>query len=280
MNPKYSVKPTPKEQLKYAQAFYEQSKYKEALEELRALIRYYPKSFEASEAQFYIGLVLEAQDNIYEAYKAFQRVIDKYPFSARIDEVIEHELKIGHAFMSGAKREVMGMNLPLENPAIEIFRKVVENSSYGKNAPEAQYYLGMSLKNAGRYQEAREEFERVVTNYPDSEWFAAARFQAADCTSKIAPKVEYDRELTKEAKEKFEEFIKSQPDTELGGEAQVQIDSLQEKEAEGNLKIAEFYEKQEKYEAARVYYQDVINSCPHCQSANKAQERLKGLEKK
>lgn len=279
-NPKARVKPTPKEQLKYVQELYDQAKYQEAVEECQRLIKHYPKAYEASEAQFYIGMSFEGLRKLYEAYLVYQKVIDKYPFSSRVEEIIERQLKIGQAFMSGEKRKAMGVKLPVENPSIEIFRKVVENSSYGKYAAHAQYLLGMTLKNFCRYQEARDEFEKVVTTYPESEWVASAKFQSADCAGKIAPKPEYDQELTQEAKRKFEEFVKSQPDAALHEEAQSQIDSLKEKEAEGNLKTAEFYEKQKKYESARIYYQEIVNICSYCASATKAREKLKELEKK
>lgn len=280
INPKHSLKLTPKEQLKFTIEFYEQGKYKETIDECRKLIRYYPRAYEAAEAQFYIGLSLEKLNKLYEAYQAYQKVLDKYPFSTRIDEIIERQLKIGEAFMSGEKRKALGLELPVESPSLEIFRKVVENSTYGKFAPKAQYLLGITLKNLGRFQEARDEFEKVVTTYPDSEWVAAAKFQAADSTGKIAPKADYDQELTKEAKERFEQFVGSHPDTSLSQQAQHQIDSLKEKEAEGNLKIAEFYEKQKKYEPARIYYQEIADNCYYCSSAKKAREKLKELEKK
>lgn len=279
-DPKQSVKPTPKEQLKLIQEFYDGAKYPEAIEECKKLIKYYPKAYEASEAQFYLGLTLEATSKLFEAYKAYQKVIDKYPFSARIDEIIERQLKIGQAFMPGEKRKALGLELPVEGPSIEIFRKIVENSPYGKHAAFAQYLLGMTLKSLNRYQEARDEFEKVVTTYPEDEWSSPAKFQVADCANRIAPKAEYDQELTQEAKRKFEEFVKSHPDEALQEEAKSQIDSLKEKEAEGNLKIAEFYEKQKQYDSARIYYQEIVANCSYCASATQAREKLKELEKK
>ncbi len=280
VNPKYSVKPNPREQLEFAQEFYNQGKHKEAVEECKKLLKYYPKSYQASEAQFYIGLSLEAMDKLYEAYQAYQKVIDKYPFSTRIDEIIERQLKIGEAFASGEKRKALGVELPLDNPAIEILRKVVDNSTYGKNAAKAQYLLGMVLKDAGRFQEAREEFEKVIAAYPESEWVSLAKYHSADCGSKIAPKGDYDQELTKQAKEKFEEFVKTHPDETLRKEAIGHIDVLKEKEAEGALKIAEFYEKQKRYDSAKIYYQEIASSCPYCKSATKARDKLKELENK
>lgn len=279
ISPKASVKPNPKEQLKFIRELYAQAKYKEVIDECRKLIRYYPKAFEAPDAQFYIGQSLEAENKLYEAYQAYQKVIDKYPFSGRMDEIIEKELKLAQAFMSGEKRKALGVELPVENPAIEIFRKVVENSVYGKNAAYAQYLLGMTLKDLSRFPEAREEFDKVGTTYPESQWAAQAKFQSADCAARIAPKADYDQELTRKAKEEFEEFVKSRPQETLVKDAGKQIDSLKEKEAEGNLKIADFYRKQKKYAAARVYYQEIVEKCPYCVSATPAREALKELEK-
>ena len=58
-SPKYSVKPNPKEQLKFSLEFYEQGKYKETIDECRKLIKRYPRAYEAAEGQFYIGSSLE-----------------------------------------------------------------------------------------------------------------------------------------------------------------------------------------------------------------------------
>ncbi len=279
INPKDSVKPTPKEQLRYAMDFYELGQYKEAMQEFKALLKYYPKSYEASEAQYYIGLTYEGTHELYEAFRAYQRVIDKYPFSTRVDEIIEREVKIGEAFLAGEKRKALGVYLPLENPAIEIFRRVVDNSKYGKNAARAQYLLAMALKSEGRFQEARDEFDKCVTTYPESEWPAQAQLQAADSANKMAPKADYDQELTKEAKSKLEEIIQSGTDEKLTTEAKRQMVNLNEKEAESNLGIAEFYQRQKKFDAAKIYYQDIVDSCPNCSSAIKAREKLKELEK-
>jgi len=168
VNPKTTVKTTPKEQFDFAKGFYDIKNYEEAKREFKKLLKSYPKSAEAAESQYYLGLIEEAQGNLYEAYQAYQKVIDKYPFSERIQEIIEREYKIGEAFMGGEKRKAIGMTLPVENPAIEIFTKVVENSTYGPLAAVAQYKLGLVLEGLVRYYEAEEAFNKVITNYPNS----------------------------------------------------------------------------------------------------------------
>ena len=279
INPKTAVKSTPKEQFELAKNFYDAKKYEDAKREFRKLLKAYPKSFEAAESQYHLGLIEDAQGNLYEAYLAYQKVVDKYPFSERIPQIIEREYKIANAFMSGEKRKAMGVPLPVDNPAIEIFSKVVENSTYGPWAPAAQYKLGLVLKGLLRYYEAEEAFNKVASSYPDSEWVAPAKFQIASCRAAVSRGPEYDQGSAGEAKEKFEEFVREHPDAVLSKEAEINIEKLREKEAASNYNIARFYEKQKAFDAAKVYYNDVINNYPDSQWSGKALERLGILEK-
>ncbi|MCM8782824.1 MAG: outer membrane protein assembly factor BamD [Candidatus Omnitrophica bacterium] len=280
INPRYAVKPTPKEQLDFALSFYQENKLKEAKEEFKKLIRYFPRSREAAEAQYYLGLIEERSGRLYEAFLEYQKVIDKYPFSERIQEIIEHQYKIGEAFMEGKAKVSFGKNIIMEHPSIEIFRKVVENSTFGPLAPIAQYKLGLVLKGLGRIQEAEEEFEKVISNYPHSEWFSAAKFQIASCKALLSRTPDYDQERTTEAKEMFEEFVKEHPDIALSKEAEKNIQELREKEAKSNFDIAYFYERQKVYNSAKLYYNLVIENYPKSIWAAKALERLQTLEKR
>jgi len=279
INPKTAPKPTPKGQFEYSMAFYNEKKYEDAKREFKKLIKNYPKSFEASESQYYLGLTEEAQGNLYEAYQAFQKVIDKYPFSERIQEIIEREYKIAEAFISGEKRKALGLTLPVENPAIEILTKVVENSTYGPLAPKAQYKLGVVLKGLLRYYEAEDAFNKVISNYPNSEWVEPSKFQIASCRAAVSRGADYDQGAAEEAKQKFEDFVKEHPDAVLTLDAEKNIGQLRDKEAESNYNAAKFYEKQKEYDSAKIYYNDIINNYPDSPWEEKALERLKIIEK-
>lgn len=280
INPKTQPKTTPGEQFDFAKSFYEIKNYEEAKREFLKLLKAYPKSQEASESQYYLGLIEEEQGNLYEAYLAYQKVIDKYPFSERIQEINEREFKIAEKFMAGEKRKALGVTLPVENPAIEIYTKVIENSTYGPLAAKAQYKLGLLLKSLMRYYEAEEAFNKVISNYPTSEWADAARYQLAVTRAATSRGPDYDQGAAQEAKQKFEEFVVDHPDAALSGEAQKNIEQLREKEAESNYNIARFYEKQKAYPAARTYYDEVINNYSDSPWAAKSIERLRVMEKK
>lgn len=280
INPKNLPKDNPQEQLAYAKSFYEDNKYEEAKREFRKLLKAYPKSAEAAESQYYLGLTCEQQGILYEAYQAYQMMIDKYPFSERIQEVIEREYKIAEKFMAGEKRKAFGITLPVDNPAIEIFGKVVENSTYGPLAPKAQYKLGLVLKALLRYYEAEEEFNKVISRYPDSEWSDAAKFQIASCRASLSKGAAYDQGSAQEAKEKFAAFVKEHPDAVLSLDAEKNIGQIREKEAEANYNIACFYEKQLALNAAKIYYNDIINNYAESPWAIQAAAKLQIMERK
>ena len=211
VNPKNLPKDTPKEQFDYAKSFYDEKKYEDAIREFKKLLKAYPKSFEASESQYYLGVVEEERDNLYGAYLAYQKVIDKYPFSERIKDIIEKEYRIAEKFIAGYKRKALGVTLPVEDSSIEILTKVVENSTYGPLAPKAEYKLGLVLKGLQRYYEADDAFNKVISNYPDSEWVEPSKFQIAACRAAVSRGPDYDQGAMQEAKQKFEEFVKEHP---------------------------------------------------------------------
>ncbi|MDD4909161.1 MAG: outer membrane protein assembly factor BamD [Candidatus Omnitrophica bacterium] len=279
VNPKHAVKQNPKEQLNFALGFFNAGDYIPAAEEFKKLIKYYPKSHEASEAQFYLGECLMKQADFYSAYKAYQKVIDKYPFSERIQEIVEKEYAIAEKFISGeAERKALGLRLPVDNPAIEILEQIIENSTYGPLAPVAQYKLGLILKDLGRLYEAEEAFEKVANNYPASEWVAAARFQLASTKAATSTGPEYDSGAAGEAKKGFEDFLKVYPDAELSQKARDNITRIKDKEAQFNFDTARFYEKQKEYKAAAVYYKIVLDDYPDSKFASEAVERLSIIE--
>ena len=280
VNPKNVTRSSPKEQFEFAKGLYDIKNYDEAKREFKKLLVAYPKSVEASEAQYYLGLIEEALGKLYEAYQAYQKVIEIYPFSERVTEINEKEFKIAEAFMSGEKRKSLGIALPVENPAIEIFTKVIENSAYGALAAKAQYKLGLVLKGLIRYYEAEEAFQKVASSYPESEWASAAKYQIAACRAAVSKGPDYDQGATNEAMRKFEDFLKEHPDAVLSNDAQKNIEQLKEKEAESNYTIGRFYEKQKAYDSAKIYYGSVVDTYPKSPWALKAFERLRILEKR
>ncbi len=279
INPKWEVKSTPAAQLEFAQSFMDQGKYDKAMAEFKKLIKNYPRAKEAPEAEFFTGQCLESLDKPYDAFKAYQLVIDKYPFSERAAQIVGLEYKLGNYFLEGRDRRGKWSEVVLgsDERVIEIFRTVIKNAPYGKYAAISQYKIGLFLKEKGLYQEARDEFEKTMNDYPTSEWARAAKFQIAMADTSRASDAQHEQKVTDVAMQEFKEFVKTHPDSELTPQAKAQIALLRDKEAENNFVIAKFYEKQKTLKAARIYYKEIINQYADTPWALKAQARLQAI---
>lgn len=278
VNPKYAVKEVPSEQLSFALDFFSVNQYKQAIQELEKLIKHYPKAREASEAQYYIGLSYEKMDRPETAYKEYQKVIDTYPFSERSAEIVKRQYDIGSLLMDGKmnpKNRFLDSLSGTDYDIIEIFRSVIKNAPYSEWAAPSQYKIGLYLMEKELYQEARDEFEMVINDYPDSEWARAAQYQIALTDSKRSTDAEYDQKVTKAAVDGFNDFLETYPDAQLSEDAKVEIAKLRDKEAKNSFVIAQFYEKQKNYNAAKIYYQGIVSKYSGTEWATKALKRIR-----
>jgi len=281
VNPKYAVKDTPKEQLEFADQYYQSKDYPKALLEYEKLIKHYPKAKEAPIAQLAIARCYEDLGKDYKAFQECQKVIEKYPFSDLAPDVVDRQYKIGERMLQNPKKNQFVSTLTGgDYDVVDVFRTVIKNAPYGKNAAVAQYKIGLYLAEKKMYQEARDEFDKVVNDYPESEWVKAAKYQIAVVDAARSSNAAYDQKVTQAATDAFKEFVKEYPDAELSAKAKDEIASLNNKEAENNFLVAKFYAKNKKYEAAKIYYNAIISDFPNSPWAPLALEQLKVLEKK
>lgn len=280
-NPKYAAKDTPEEQLEYALNFYKEKKFKSGLREFKKLLKVYPLSKEASTAQYYIGRIMEDLDKPYDAFKAYQKVIDLYPYTELVDTVIEREFKIGELFFSGKKLSVLGpFKVQAKDKAIEIFNTVSENAPYGKYAALALFKAGLAYKSIKDHDNAILTFKDLIDKYPSSDIINDARYELAVCSKSLSLKSDYDQTPTKVARKEFEDFIKKHPHSDVADGAKKVINDLKHKEAENVYNIGQFYEERKMPKSAVIYYQDILVNYSDTEWVKKANDRLNEIENK
>jgi len=284
INPKYAVKETPRQQLEYALSLSGQDDGDARAEaEMRKLIKHYPKSREAADAQFYIAQFEEKRGDWTRAFESYQMVIKKYPFTQRVGEVVRCQYEMASHLLDGGQKDDQGIWKKIIASHVkveEIFKQVIKNAPYGEYAAPAQYKIGLYLTEEGLMQEARDAFEKTLNDYPDSEWAKAARYQIALADAKRSAGAGYDQKITQSAIAEFQEFVREYPDAQLSAEARQHITDLRNKEAENNFLIAEFYERQKKYKAAKIYYLQIADDYKDTPWAGKALKAAQELGKK
>jgi len=275
INPKYAVKDTPEQQYDWAMSLYESRDYNRASEEFLRLIANYENSKLAPEAQFYAGKSYQKAGKYYPAFQNYQKVVDNYPYTKRVDEIIELEYELGEILYNKNTGTLMGIELMADTErAIEIFNKVIENAPYSQFADNAQFMIGLSYKKIQQYNEAIEAFQKLTQEYPTSDLVERAKYEAAQCMYFYSFKSDYDQEPTDEAIDEFKRYTMETRNKELKREAEQTITLLKEKKAQSIFKSAEFYEKVKKYQSAVVYYKEIIKDYPDTSYAPLAKIRI------
>lgn len=279
INPKYAAKDNPEEQYKWAMRFFKKKEYTRAAEEFNLLTTHFKDSDLAPEAQYYAGRSYEEAGKPYPAFTAYQKTIDVYPFTKRIDEIIEREYNLGRILYEKHSGKLMGKELMTDlDRAAEIFKIVRGNAPFGAYADKAQFMLGQCYKKSEQYNEAIAAFQQLVDEYAKSNLAEKAKYEVAQCTYLASLKSDYDQELTDEAIEEFKKVAMIRAGGVLTEEAKEAVSLLENKKAESLFKTAQFYEKQKHYKSAVIYYKEILNKYPGSLSSESAIENLGKIE--
>lgn len=275
VQPEGAVEDTADQQYDYALGFYEAQNYGKAVEELKNLLKKYPASKVAPEAQFRLGSIYEEQNEFYKAFQAYQRIADNYPNSARMNEVIERQFRIGNVFLSGKKPKFMGVPvLPAVPRAIEVFEQVVKNAPFGAYGDKALFQLAVAYRRSGTLQKAVETFQNLVDNYPDSALVPDAKYQLGEVSYEMTKNMTRSQEGLESAEDYFDSFLAEYPSTNVREKALQLKKAIDEKNAEKNYKVGEYYEKENYLDSAIIYYEDIVRAYPDTAWAAKAREKL------
>ena len=243
------------------------------------MVKQYKNSELAPDAQYYAALSYQKAGKYYIAFQNYQKVIENYPFTERIDEIIKAEYEIGEVFFNKHSGALMGVELMTDvEKAIEIFIKIIENMPYSSYADNAQFMIGSCYKKLEQYNEAVEAFQKLTQEYPASDLAEKAKYEQAQCMYLLSLKADYDQEPTDEAIQEFKKYSLKSLDKELRIEADQTIALLKEKKAESIFKSAEFYEKQKKYKSARIYYHEILEKYPETSYALSAKIKLEYID--
>jgi len=235
----------------------------------------FPQSKWAAEAQYYKGLTFEKVQDVGKAADAFKTLVDRYPYSDRLNDAIEHEFELAEAMMGGKKTKFLGMAImPALDKAASMYRHIVKSAPFGPYGAVAQYRLGDAELKQGNFFEAEEAYQAVIDEYPNSEYAPQAKYKIAQVSYQAAIQEEHHGVRTDEALVKFTGFQRAYPDSQNQYEASEAIRELRDKKARDIYDIAVFYENRKKYKSAKIYYEDVAENFPRSAMAEAARERL------
>jgi outer membrane protein assembly factor BamD len=272
-----------KDQLIVAQDAFDKKDNRLALKAARRVVKQWPLSDYAPQAQYLVGRCYEAKHLDEKAFKEYQHLLQHYPKAPNYDEVLKREYAIACRFLGGEWFRLWTY-IPIP-PSMDrtarLFDQVVANGPYSDVAPQAQMKIGEAREKQSDYPDAVKAYERAADRYNDRPQVAAnALFKEASAYRKQSQTAEYDQSTAGQAISTFTDFITLYPDDPRVAESQQSITRLRTEQARGNFEIAQYYQKGNRWNGALIYYNEVLLRDPNSPYAPQARERIEAIKKR
>ena len=272
-----------KDQLDVAQAAFDRKDYSLALKAARRVVRVWPLSDYAPQAQYLLGRCYEAKGRDEKAFAEYQKVVEKQPKIGNFPEILQRQYEIANKYLAGKWFKLWGV-IPIFSSMEKtagMYEKIVRTGPYSDVAPQAQLKIGAAREKQHNYAMAAKAYETAADRYHDRPQVAAdALYKEGMAYKKEAQTAEYDQSTAGQAIATFTDFMTLYPAEPRVGDAQKIIATLKVEQARGSFQIARFYEKYKKWNGALVYYNEVVLLDPNSSYAAKARERIDELRKK
>lgn len=215
------------------------------------------------------------------AAEYYRLLVEHFPSSPHFDDAIEAQFRIGEIYLRGKKQTVLGVPIgsPLER-AVEIFAAVVRTAPYGKYTARAQFNIGLAREKQEAVEAALDAYQAVIDKFPNEPVAAAAQYQIGYIWFQSARAGSKDINATAKAKTAFQDFLFRYPNNEKAAQAKAYLERLDKRQTSSSFQVAQFYDKQKKYRAAVIYYNEVIRQQPGSKESEEAKKRIDQLRAK
>ncbi len=269
-----------KDQLEATKQAFEAGNYRTAIKSANRLVKTWPLSDYAPEGQYLLGRAYEARQQDERAFKEYQNALTKYPKVKNHDEILQRQFDIANRFLGGQWFKLWGYIpfFPNMEKTSEMYNRIVNNGPYSTIAPQAQMNLGAAREKQKELPLAVRAYERAADRYADQPAVAAdALHKAGMAYYHQAKKADYDQSISQQAIATFSDFMTLFPRDARVAESQKRIAELKTEQARGAFNVAKFYEKDRRWDGARVYYNEVLLKDPESKLAAEARERIEIL---
>jgi outer membrane protein assembly factor BamD (BamD/ComL family) len=189
--------------------------------------------------------------------------LTKFPKISDSSEIQRRQFAIAVRFLHGEWVKILGYIpfFPSMDKTATMFDTLVKFGPYGELGPTSQMDIGEAREKQKDYPLAVKAYEVAADRYSEQPKIAAdAIYKEALAYNKQARKADYDQNVAGQSISTFTLFMSLYPDDPRVRDAQKVIASLRREEALGNFRIAEYYEKNKRWNGALIYYNEVLHS--------------------
>ncbi len=276
-----------KQAFQEGQQLFDGKQYDEAAKKFSTAADRWPDSPLEEDALFMLAECLFFSDQYSKAEDAYEKLLKKYQYSRYVDKAVARQFAIGRYWEQHHLAEphwpitpnFTDKTRPLFDTggyALKCYEHVRLNDPTGPLADDSPMASGTAHYNDGRFEEAAFEYDLLRKEYPKSEHAMNASLLCLDAKQRIYQGPLYDGTPLRDAGEVADQTL-TRFGPALGEKRSLILDTknqIVEQKAEREWSMAQYYDKNQYFGAARYYYNSIIEEYPQTKYSEAARQRL------
>ena len=213
-----------------------------------------------------------------EALRVTDEIFESDPGPQTLEESLQIRYNIGFSYLTGATRKLFGLEVNAESRGLEVLNNLIKDYPFMNFTDDAIFHCGNWYLKNNQPDEAERYFTRLVREYPESDWIAAAQLLAGDAAMAQLKGVDYDLGILVNAERYYRRYLRLFPGQGDAARARESLEQIEAFKARRRLQIADFYIRIEKFESARIYLEKVLlefNGTPEAAEARQLLEEIR-----
>ncbi len=278
INTKYDPQDTAQNLYQKAITLQQEKKYAEAVKVFNAIIETAPNTPEAKKSLYEAANSYYIIEKYYDAYTFYEEYLRQVPNNDKVVEILTKQYDIGIILVRGTKQSQDILDFEIQSSAslgIEILQHLIDKAAYINFADDAQLMIANYYFKNEEYQQAQIHYQKLLQNYPKSEWAGFAQYQISVCLSKQTRGPNYDVQPLQQSEKEIEKYFQTFKQDQYLQNSQNHLKKIREDMAQKELDIARYYLFQKQLPATRIYLICLIQNYGDTQVAKEAQKMLR-----
>jgi outer membrane assembly lipoprotein YfiO len=256
--------------LSAAKAAFDRKQFDKAERLAREIVEEHGSLPVGAEARLVVIDSLMGMRNFPVAFQECENLLTAYPDTKHRSAVLRREFEIGKT-VAFSYADLMLFRLPKHEEGVAMLERVIKHAPFGPLADQSVMMIAEAYYAREDYEAARDHFDRLLRQYPDSKLIVKARVRRAICNMRLAEGAAYDPTPAQEAEADLSLLSKISQDKSIEAQARQMREIMARKDYEGGL----YYFRCKNIGGGLRYMEAVIRKYPNTEYAERARRILR-----
>lgn len=261
---------------------YEKKDWKGVIETAKNSLKGKRESPFIGDMYFMTAVAYYNQGDFTLAEQYFSNFLEKSSSPKYFEDSIIYKFKIAEAYENGAGKHLMGYEfLPkwasAEDEAMTLYDEVIATLPHHEVAAKALANKSRMKWRQGKYKDAVDHYQTLITRFPKNVLTPEAYTNVAKIYLQQSKEEFAGVDLIEHAFINLKKFKADFPGDEKVLEAENLMVQMQDLYAKDLWESATYFEKKQKTQSARLYYEAIVQRYPSSQYVNDAKDKLEVL---